>query len=420
MNTKLLLSLIISIAIVTGVSYLIFQNKLESAQRELKQHTSNSEVSFISDKEKYYKIFLNQHPTKSELFLEFFQLEKAKITKDTLIAFLFFNKKVQFEEFDKDYYSCLIEKCNAVISLEKFNTEFKKALKPLYGEFSTNIDEWVDKIGLEKFQTTEDQIPICDNYFENSDIVSVNRSAITELKSFLSEYVKALDKYKRESNEAIADYNKSINEATYQLNRTGNDLLDDFITKNNILSEKIVTYSYTGDILGTIPYDILYKAFDKKYLTSKVQQLTNEQYKNNSLYNGAMPYSYCFGSENSCSSYYSCSQISVKTPSSSDVLVTIKKNGRVFRHAYIKAGRSFTFNVPNGTYQPFFYYGTGWNPNKFMKQAYCGDLKGGFISNEIFGKDSPQYLSNNILTYELILQVNGNFSTKPSNKEEAF
>ena len=55
-----------------------------------------------------------------------------------------------------------------------------------------------------------------------------------------------------------------------------------------------------------------------------------------------------------------------------------------------------------------------------MKETDCGTLKGGFISNENFGKDSPQSLSNNILKYELILQQNGNFSTSPSNSDEAF
>ena len=48
-----------------------------------------------------------------------------------------------------------------------------------------------------------------------------------------------------------------------------------------------------------------------------------------------------------------------------------------------------------------------------------GRMKGGFITNESFGKDIPQYLNNNSLSYELILQPNGNFSTRPSNSEEA-
>lgn len=141
-------------------------------------------------------------------------------------------------------------------------------------------------------------------------------------------------------------------------------------------------------------------------------------YQDNALKTGAMPYSYCFGSKNSCSS--GCSKIKVEAPYGSDVLVSIKKDDVVVRHAYIRSGGAFTFNLPNGSYQPFFYYGKGWNPNKFIKTTSCGDLKGGFVSSETVGKDDSQYLDNNILTYTLILQQNGNFSTSPSDKGEAF
>lgn len=140
-----------------------------------------------------------------------------------------------------------------------------------------------------------------------------------------------------------------------------------------------------------------------------------EKYINNSLRTGATPYSRYYGGNSSCDDY-GCSQIKVRT-SNSDVIVTIKKNDRVVRHAFINSGSSYTFSFPNGTYQTFFYYGKGWNPNKEMKG---GEMKGGFITNESFGKDDPQQLSNNVLTYELILQENGNFSTRPSNPEEAF
>jgi hypothetical protein len=150
----------------------------------------------------------------------------------------------------------------------------------------------------------------------------------------------------------------------------------------------------------------------------KERELSN-RYGNNSLRTGSTPYSYCFGRNNSCNDY-GCSQIKVRTPSNSDVLVTIKKNGKVYRHAYIRASSSSTFEFPNGTYQTFFYYGKGWYPEKFMKETTCGTLKGGFLTNEHFGKDDPQHLNNSILEYELILQQNGNFSTRPSSKNEAF
>lgn len=151
----------------------------------------------------------------------------------------------------------------------------------------------------------------------------------------------------------------------------------------------------------------------------KNEKAIHDKYINNSLSTGSTPYSYCFGKNYTCSDY-GCSQIKVKTPYNSDVLVTIKKNGKVYRHAYINSGSNFTFEFPNGTYQVFFYYGKGWNPNKFMKNTSCGILNGGFISNELFGKDTPQILNNSVLSYELILQQNGNFSTKPSNANEAF
>lgn len=144
-----------------------------------------------------------------------------------------------------------------------------------------------------------------------------------------------------------------------------------------------------------------------------------DKYINNSLRTGSTPYSYCYGGNRSCSDY-GCSQIKVRTSTDSDVLVTIKKNDEVYRHGYIRAGSSYAFEFPNGEYQCFFYYGKGWNPKKVMTETSCGTLKGGFITSEHFGKDKPQQLSNSILEYQLILQQNGNFSTKPSNKNEAF
>ncbi len=140
-----------------------------------------------------------------------------------------------------------------------------------------------------------------------------------------------------------------------------------------------------------------------------------DKYISNSLRTGATPYSRYYGGNATCDDY-GCSQIKVRT-SNSDVIVTIKRSDKVVRHGYIKSGSSYTFSFPNGIYQTFFYYGKGWNPEKEMKG---GKMKGGFITNESFGKDDPQSLSNNILEYELILQENGNFRTRPSNPDEAF
>lgn len=132
------------------------------------------------------------------------------------------------------------------------------------------------------------------------------------------------------------------------------------------------------------------------------------------LATGDTPYKEYYGGNPKCKSG-NCSEIKITT-SNSDVLVLIKKGEKVVRHAYISANDSYTFSLSNGTYQTFFYYGSGWNSEKEMKN---GEIKGGFMNNEDFGKDYPQDLHHSRLEYELILQQNGNFSTSPSNQDEA-
>ena len=48
-------------------------------------------------------------------------------------------------------------------------------------------------------------------------------------------------------------------------------------------------------------------------------------------------------------------------------------------------------------------------------------LRGGFVKDEAFSKDgSSSYLEDNILTYELVMQSGGNFSTSKSDEGEIF
>lgn len=145
---------------------------------------------------------------------------------------------------------------------------------------------------------------------------------------------------------------------------------------------------------------------------------TRQQYIGNSLTNGSLPYSEYYGNNYSCYSY-GCSSIRVNAPNNSDVVVIIKvgnADGRVINHAYIKAKASYNFEMPNGTYQTFFYYGKDWCPVKKMNRG----IMGGFLSDEVFSKDHPQTLNDQELTYTLVLQQNGNFSTKPSKSSEVF
>lgn len=138
-----------------------------------------------------------------------------------------------------------------------------------------------------------------------------------------------------------------------------------------------------------------------------------------SLSHGSNPYGYCYTSSKSCSSR--CSEIKVSASSRVGTIIIIKQKEEVVRCAYIDKGRTFTFKLPNGTYTPYFYSGTGWSNKKYMKTTtQCGRLYGGFTAGESVGKDTPQTLNNQILSYDLNTQYDGNFQTKSSDVSEAF
>ena len=137
-----------------------------------------------------------------------------------------------------------------------------------------------------------------------------------------------------------------------------------------------------------------------------------------SQYNGATPWENCYGKNASCE-YVGCSDIRVNTSSNSSIVAIVKKYGNVVKHAYISAGSSYTFQVPDGTYQVFFYYGSEWDRNKSMNSKDCYTLRGGFTSKESVSKTERITLKGQIMTYTLTYTTSGNFSPKSSSLEEA-
>lgn len=137
-----------------------------------------------------------------------------------------------------------------------------------------------------------------------------------------------------------------------------------------------------------------------------------------SQYTGATPWENCYGKNASCE-YVGCSDIRVNTSSNSSIVAIVKKYGKVVKHAYISAGSSYTFQVPDGTYQVFFYYGSEWDRNKTMNSKDCYTLRGGFKSKESVSKTERITLKGQIMTYTLTYTTSGNFSPKSSNLEEA-
>lgn len=153
------------------------------------------------------------------------------------------------------------------------------------------------------------------------------------------------------------------------------------------------------------------------------QAAENAKYANNSLSTGSQPYANYYGRNGGGN----CAVI-VDASGSTDVVVIVKHNnsdGRVAGHAYIRRGSSYTIHLSPGTYQVFFYYGNGWNPNKKLSNG----LTGGFTSSEQYGKDNPinlsysysgDYIYYDQMQYSLQSVVGGNFSMKGSNANDVF
>jgi hypothetical protein len=138
----------------------------------------------------------------------------------------------------------------------------------------------------------------------------------------------------------------------------------------------------------------------------------------NAQFTGATPWENCYGKNASCK-YVGCSDIKINTSSSSAIVAIVKKNGNVVKHAYIAPSSNYTFELLDGIYQVFFYYGSVWDSNKVMKSSNCSSIRGGFKTQESVSKGDPITLKGNIMEYTLTRSTLGNFSPKSSNLDEA-
>ena len=160
----------------------------------------------------------------------------------------------------------------------------------------------------------------------------------------------------------------------------------------------------------------------KKLLLALVLLLSLNGY---SQYTGANPWENCFGKNADCKKYVKdgyyvgCSTIEVNTSASSPVVVIVKRYGKIMKHAYISKNSSHSIEIPDGTYQVFFYYGNNWDNFKKMNSDECNSVKGGFTSNESVGKDDSISLNGQIMSYTLSQVTYGNFSQKSSSLKEA-
>lgn len=420
MKNKILIGIVVLLALLLVSIRFMFKNKFEEFKVSVQQYENEQLANFQQEKEK--KIAQLSNESLVQLFNQYFEESKSIIEKDTTFSFLYLSESVKYKMGRLDYFDCLHQKC----IVEKQNETAQKQItlkeKELEKKFGSTFTSWYPKLKDEKLLQKTSRIGNCSGFYSDLYEISYNKDDWSEFEKFMNSYDNKIKTAQIQSKQAETQFSNNVSATKRSLKSGVINYFDTRLSNNKsqILSTETESKTFNSPTLGIISYNITKTSFNKQAFQNVADDAFEEQWKYNSLSTGSMPYASCYGSSNYCNEY-GCSQIKVITGGSGDVLVTIKNyNGKVVRHGYIKGGYSYTFNVPDGNYQVFFYSGTGWNPNKQMQSSSCSYLKGGFVSNEDVTKDNYINLYSQIMTYELILQQQGNFSTKPSSKNEAF
>lgn len=413
MNKKIL-SLLVLLGL-TGCLYLIHSNRVESIKNELSEKYKNDTSFFKSQRLSILSKLSKSDPLTAGIFDSLCDFEEATSFTDSNISLLFFSDNFKVDLIDKDYLGCVERKSKSESINQKNQKLFNIQMKLMNNKFGESASEWNKSLERSKFFviTKKDE---CSPYFDNNDEYVLKPNSFTEFDKFLQVFNEKKTEIEITNDRVSFNAQKEINRLKSGLSNFAKAVMEQKVNQNNIVksSEERFYYNWNGE--GTVSYTFNKKNVDQAFIDQAMEDVYIEQFRGNSLRNGSMPYSYCYGGSNSGSS-----GVKVKA-GYSDVLVTIKNmNDRVVRHAYIQSNSSYTINVPNGNYHVYFYYGSGWNPKRFMKDTDCGRLVGGFISNESVSKDPDiVQLYNQVMQYTLTQQLNGNFSTSGSSKFEAF
>lgn len=421
MKNKILIGIAFLLILLVVVVRYVFKEKFEVFKTSISQYETAQLETFKKEKENRIASLSNGDKKVLQLFTEQFDESKAIIEQDTSFSFLYLSDKVKYRTASLKYIDCLNSKC--VIdeqneANQKLITNKETELEKKFGE---TFSLWYPKLKDEKLLKKVNKSGECSNFFPDLNEISYDVNVWNDFEKFMIAYNSESRESQIQNKQTENQYASNVSAIKSQLKSSVMGYFNDKLSykKSQILTTETETKTFSSPTLGLITYNITKTSFDKQVFQNVADDAFEEQWKYNSLSTGAMPYSYCYGASNYCGNY-GCSKIAVRT-GGADVLVIIKDgSGDVVRHAYINGGYTFTFNVPDGQYQVFFYSGTGWNPNKFMKSTSCGTLHGGFVSGEDVTKDDYISLYSQIMTYELILQQNGNLSTKPSSKDEAF
>ena len=463
-NNKIIVGSFIVFFLVFSITYPIFQNKVEKVRASIptiekkefdrnEQRKNHWKSKFDSDypsSKKYSSgSWFKDAGTNSGGQINY---SDSELIKDTTVRFFVFSSSIPYNSFNECYWECLyyhaLNRSNFLAGKDRFNwddeiirkykitkDEYRKIIDIVKNSSSISQNSSLSSIGFNNGKyfsyfprhsspTLKDKE--CDQCIPNYiETFSMNNTAMNEFESFLTQYLK--DKKAIDAANRVVErgYKSEFDKLTSGMSHVLKNKVSLEVEAQFISTSKKKDHNYYGTDNGI--GDISYSFDEKEYTTLSLEEIVNkvcrEYYSDNSLYTGAIPYKYCYGGNPYCSppsGYEECSFIDIKGPTNSDVIVIIKKNNRVYSHAYIKAGEYYKFKLGNGNFQSFFYYGKGWNPNKYIKNANCGKIIGGFVSNESVSKSEVINLYYSTMSYTLYSVVDGNFIPKSSNKNEIF
>jgi hypothetical protein len=397
-----------------AIPYGIHLSRLAAAAASisLREHKQLEKINDI--RHKIEADFLKQYPDQEYVLGKYLHLEQSRTSSDTLISYFIFENSLTIHDYNLNYFACWEERIHSEASQLKAEQLIDKSIAELEKTHGNNARIWLNRLGKKRFvkviQTS------CAPYYEEMESHRFDPEKIDDFDRFLSEYSLSEAMVDNTRETIQKEYEETIKELKRGLSAKEQELIDEQLRLTPGIVEDKKRFRFQSDHLGDFDYSIPSPVIDYDRLNDAIEIALNEHYQDHSLRTGSMPYSYCYGANNSGSS-----SIRVNT-GGQDVLVLIKNRfDEVVRHVYIQKYDSFTLRMPNGQYKVHFYHGKGWNPKKFMKESSCGRIKGGFIYYESLQKDPEWvFLFNQDMYYTLQRTAGGNFSTAGSSVSEAF
>jgi hypothetical protein len=398
-----------------AIPYVIHLVKLTAIATKIALNESNQENRVNELKLILKNDFYARYPEEIFVFEDLYHIQNATSYRDTVVSFFIYSNNIKIKNIDLNYLYCFSKKAASEADKRKASKKLEIELKKLKKEYGSLVYKLISKIDRRRFFKHTFQVT-CKDYFKNNNSYNFDSLAVEDFKSFLDQYKLNESQIQKDNAFIDKEYQDRLIQIKKELTAREQILLKTQLADFSPVIDDYKRFNYSGITIGSYDYSIPARIIDEDRLNEALNSIYSEHYRDYSLKNGAMPYSYCYGAKNNGSS-----RVTVNA-GNSDVLVSIKDiTDKVIRHVYVKSFHSFTLRIPNGNYQVFFYYGSGWNPKRSMTNTICGNLIGGFLNNELISKD-PEIIKLNYgyIEYSLSVSSGGNFIPTNSSKGEAF